>query len=141
MARTPPVIRRFPFAFDARYRMAGRFFGIDPDAAWVQIGDGSFNAKLGPWRVRTPMTNLASVETSGPYSVPKTIGPAHLSFSDRGLTFASNAEEGVCVTFHRPVTGLDPFRFFQHPGLTVTVAEPEELAEALGELIHQGTTG
>ena len=68
---------------------------------------------------------------TGPYSVPKTLGPAHLSFRDRGLTFATTSRQGVCVEFHRPVTGIDPLGLIHHPGLTVTVAEPEALVDEL----------
>jgi len=37
----------------------------------------------------------------------------------------------VCLEFHEPVTGIDPLGLIRHPGLTVTVADPEGLAAAL----------
>ena len=61
----------------------------------------------------------------------RTIGPAHLSFADRGLTFATNARQGLCLTFRTPITGVDPLGIIEHPGLTVTVADPERLVEQL----------
>ena len=51
-----------------------------------------------------PARHVAA-RVTGPYSVPKTLGPAHLSFRDRGLTFATTSRQGVCVEFHRPVPG------------------------------------
>jgi hypothetical protein len=68
---------------------------------------------------------------TGPYAIPKVIGPPHLSFGDRGLTFASNPDAGTCVRFHQPVAGIDPFGLLRHPGLTVTVEDPEALAGLL----------
>jgi hypothetical protein len=53
-----------------------------------------------------------------------------LSFVDDGLTFGTNARAGVCVHFDRrvgPVVGVRP-----HSALTVTVADPDGLAELLG---------
>jgi hypothetical protein len=37
----------------------------------------------------------------------------------------------VCVLFHEPVTGLEPFGRIRHPGLTVTVADRQGFADAL----------
>jgi hypothetical protein len=37
------------------------------------------------------------------------------------------------VRFRRPVTGIDPTGFLQHPGLTVTVADCVALRNALAE--------
>jgi hypothetical protein len=61
----------------------------------------------------------------------KVLGPPHLSFRDRGLTFATNQERGVCVRFHEPVAGIDPRGWIRHPGLTVTVEDPEALIAAI----------
>jgi hypothetical protein len=65
---------------------------------------------------------------TGPYSLIKTIGPAHLSFADRGLTFATNSERGLCIRFATPVRGLDPLGLVRHPAVTVTVADCDGLA-------------
>ncbi len=58
-------------------------------------------------------------------------GGPHLSFADRGATFATSTEGGVCIRFHRPVRALLPFGPLRHPALTVTVAEPDRLVELL----------
>lgn len=122
---------RFPFDFDSRYRIAARPFGVTPSSAYVELDDDTFTARFGPWVVETPRSNIAGAGVTGPYAVVKTIGPAHLSASDRGLTFATNAERGVCLQFREPVAGMDPLGWIQHPGLTVTVVDPEALVAEL----------
>lgn len=120
-------IERIPFDFDPRYRVASRLFGVTPSTAYVELGEDTFLARFGPWRVETERSNIRGAGVSGPYSVLKTIGPAHLSASDRGLTFATNDEAGACIEFREPVTGIDPFGLIKHPGLTLTVVDPEAL--------------
>jgi hypothetical protein len=65
---------RFPFRFDPGYRRLARLFGVTPERAWVDVGEEEFEARYGPWRVRTPLSNLAGVEVTGPYSFVKTAG-------------------------------------------------------------------
>ncbi len=123
--------RRFSLAFAPAYRLASIPFGVTPNRAWVQVDDEYFEARFGLWHVRTPLTNVVGTETSGPYQWFKAIGPAHLSFADQGLTFASNGDRGVCIRFAQPVRGIDPTGTLLHPGLTVTVADPEGLVRLL----------
>lgn len=121
----------FRFRFHPAFRVAALPFGIRPGNCLVSVLDGELSASFGPWSVRTPVSNVAEVTLSEGYSWIKTIGPAHLSLSDRGLTFASNPDAGACIAFHRPVRGIDPFGSILHPGLTVTVEQPGALAEQL----------
>ena len=65
---------------------------------------------------------------TGPYAFFKTAGPARLGITDRGLTFASNGDRGVCITFHSPVAGIGRIR---RPELTVTVLDVDALMKAL----------
>jgi hypothetical protein len=104
---------------------------VTPERAWVNLRREELEARYGPWRVRTPMSNIARIEVTGPYAFLKTAGPARLGITDRGLTFASNGDRGVCVTFHSPVPGIDPFGRIRHPELTVTVLDVDGLVEAL----------
>ncbi len=122
---------RFGFAFDPRMAVAALPFGVTPLTARVEVADGEFHARFGPWSVTTSLDNVESAEVTGPYSWPKVIGPPHLSFRDRGVTFATNAERGVCIRFREPVTALLPGGLLKHPGLTVTVDRPEDLVAAL----------
>jgi hypothetical protein len=104
---------------------------VSPERAWVDLGEEELHARYGPWRLRTPMSNIARFEVTGPYAFLKTAGPARLGITDRGLTFASNGDRGVCITFHSPVSGIDPFGRIRHPELTVTVLDVDGLVEAL----------
>jgi hypothetical protein len=104
---------------------------VSPETAWVEVGGEEFEARFGPWRVRTPLTNISDVAVTGPYAFWKTAGPARLAITDRGLTFATNGDRGVLILFENPVRGLDPLGIMRHPELTVTVAEVDELADLL----------
>ena len=121
----------FTFDFDDRYRRLDRLVGISPDSALVTIADGLLTARFGPWLLTTELSNIAGAEITGPYSLLKTIGPARLSVSDRGLTFATNSRRGVCIRFNRPVPGIDPLAKIKHPNLTVTVRDCAGLLVAL----------
>jgi hypothetical protein len=124
---------RFPFRFDRLHRVLGLPFGITPGNAYVDVDPVASRlvARFGPWRVATALSNNAHVTVTGPYFAAKTIGPAHLSISDRGLTFGTNDARGVCIEFREPVAGLDPKGLVHHPALTVTVADIEGLLAAL----------
>ncbi len=122
---------RFGFAFARSYRAAGRAFGITPATAWVDVGNETLEAHFGPWRLSTPLFNIVDVAVTGPYAFWKTAGPARLAITDRGLTFATNGERGVLLSFQTPVRGLEPLGVIRHPELTVTVAETDRLAKLL----------
>ena len=122
---------RFDFRFTRAYRLAALPFGVTPRTAYVEVTDVELRVRFGLWSLRTPLSNVASAERSGPYAFVKTAGPAHLSFSDRGVTFATNGEAGVCVRLHEPVVGIDPTGTIVHPGVTVTVEDVEGLRSLL----------
>jgi hypothetical protein len=124
-------IERFGFAFTPAYRLSARAFGITSATAWVDVGDSTLDARFGPWRVSTPLANISGVAVTGPYAFWKTAGPARLAITDRGLTFATNRERGVLISFRIPVRGLDPLGVIRHPELTVTVADVDGLAALL----------
>lgn len=123
---------KFNFEFDPEYRAMALLFGVTPGRTGVEVTGGRFVARYGFWKLETELDNIAGSETSGPYRIWTTIGPAHLSLADRGLTFASNRRRGLCIKFKEPVPGLDPTGRLRHPGLTVTVSDVEGLARALG---------
>jgi hypothetical protein len=122
---------RFHFAFTTPYRIAGLPFGITPFTAWVEVDEHELRARFGPWRLQTPLANVGGTQLTGGFSFVRTAGPAHLSLADRGVTFATNGDRAVCVSFVEPVRALDPLGVIRHPGATLTVAEPELLAAAL----------
>ena len=126
-------MQRFPFRFAPSYRLPALLFGVTPATAWVEVDDHDLRARFGPWSLRTPRTNIASVEQTGDFQYLKTAGPAHLSFTDHGVTFATNGDRAVCVQLHEPVRVLDPTGRLKHPGATFTVADPPALIAALEE--------
>jgi hypothetical protein len=100
----------------------------------LELDAGGLRVRLGPWLVTTPLSNVAGAEVSGPYRALRGLG-IRLSLADRGLTFGTTTEGGVCLRFREPVPGIDPWGLIRHPGLTVTVAEPDLVAEAVNRVV------
>ncbi len=123
---------RFPFAFARSYRLPALVLSITPSRAWVEVTDEELYVRYGLWSLRTPRTNLASAELTGGFTFLKTAGPPHLSMADRGISFTTNGDRALCVQFHEPVRGIDPTGRIKHPGATLSVADPQGLAKALG---------
>ena len=123
---------RFPFRFASAYRLPALAFGITPLTARVDVDDTDLRVRFGPWSLRTPRSNVAGVQRTGGFGYLKTAGPAHLSFSDRGVSFCTNGDDAVCVRFHEPVRALDPTGRLRHPGATLTVEDVTGLIAALG---------
>ncbi|MBB4915500.1 hypothetical protein ACFY19_06485 [Streptosporangium saharense] len=121
---------RFGFAVDPAWRPLLRLAGVTRDRAFVLVGEDELRVRFGPWLLRTPLSNVAGATVTGPYTTWRVIG-ARLSLADRGVTFGTNSRSGLCVRFHVPVPALLPGTLLTHPGATVTVSDPEGLAEAL----------
>ncbi|AXT84286.1 hypothetical protein C6I20_03140 [Aeromicrobium sp. A1-2] len=124
--------QRFSFAWEPRYRLPAFAFGLTPRTAWVEVTGSELHVRYGFWSLRSALSNITGVEVSGPYAFLKTAGPAHLSMSDRGITFATNSREGLCMTFREPVPGIDPTKRIKHPGATLTVSDVAGLSRTLG---------
>jgi hypothetical protein len=128
--REQPNSLRLALEWEPQVRNLNRLAGIGPRNSWVEVTDGTFTARFGPWRVRTPVANIKSTEVTGPYHLVRVAGGPRLSLGDQGLTFAGTTRRGLCLTFHEPVRGIGLLR---HPELTVTVTEPDRLTAALEE--------
>jgi hypothetical protein len=126
------TVQRFAFEFDPRYRRILWCLGVTPGRSEVTIDDATFRARFGIWRLETRVANVRCAEETGPYTPLRAIGP-HISLADRGLSFGSTARGGVCLRFHDPVPGRETLGVVKHPGLTVTVAEPQALIDAIAE--------
>ncbi len=122
---------RYEFAFSPAYRLPALLLGIRPATAHVSVTAEELRVRFGPGSLVTNLDNIVGAELTGGFSWLKTAGPPHLSFSDRGVTFATNGDRAVCVRFATPVAALDPTGTIRHPGATLTVAEPELLLRAL----------
>ncbi|GAA0968606.1 hypothetical protein ENKNEFLB_00546 [Nocardioides aquaticus] len=129
------MTQRFAFRLDPRYKVLGLPFGITAATTGVELDD-ELRVRFGPWRLRTPVANLAGVEVSGGYALLKTAGPPHLSFSDRGISFATNGDRGACVSFHEPVHSIEPTGRLRHPGATLTVADVDGFTAAVREVLR-----
>ncbi|MGZ8763329.1 MAG: hypothetical protein ACXW2Y_08395 [Acidimicrobiia bacterium] len=126
----PPAIEVFQFAFDRRFRVPLALIGVTPSTAHVTLTSERLVARYGPWLCETPIQNVIEVCTTGPYRWYTSIGPRG-SFVDRGLTFGTTPAGGACVLFREPVSGLVPRGSFRHPGLTVTLAEPDRFVTSV----------
>jgi hypothetical protein len=122
---------RFPFATEAPWSRLLPPALREPPRAVVECNDIGLSARYGPFTVTTPWRNVAGASVTGPFRWFRVIGP-RLSLGDRGVTFGTATQAGVCVRFHRPVAALFGRRQV-HPGLTVTVADPEGLLAAIGQ--------
>lgn len=124
-------VKTFEFAFAPSYALAGRFFAITPASTTVEVGPQWLYVRYGPWRLLTPRANVAGTDVTEDFAWVKTAGPPHLSFSDRGISFTTNGERALCVSFHEPVAAIDPSGTILHPGATLSVADPDALAASL----------
>jgi hypothetical protein len=125
-----PQTDDFAFEFDPRFRVPLALIGVTPRSARVTLTPDRLIARFGPWLCETPLANVRDACRTGPYRWYTAIGPRG-SMVDGGLTFGTTPAGGVCMLFEAPVTGLDPLGKLAHPGLTVTVAEPERFHELL----------
>lgn len=121
---------RFEFDFAPAFRPMLLVVGVTPQTSSVRLSDTELDARFGPWKFSTPVSNITGVHVTGPYRWYRAIG-ARGSFADRGLTFGTTTRGGVCLVFDHPVPGLEPTRRMLHPGLTLTVAEPRRFADAV----------
>lgn len=125
-------VTRFEYAIDPGMAMWHRVCLLRPERDAVTVSDGMLVATFGPWTVATDIANVAGVTTTGPYRTWRVAGPPRLGWTDRGLTFATNARVGLCIAFIDPVPGIDPIGLINHPTLTVTVSDLDGLAASLG---------
>jgi hypothetical protein len=125
-------MQQLSFRWTPLYRAAALPFGVTPDNAFVRIDGDELGVRFGLWTLRTTVGNVVGCEETGGYSVVKTAGPAHLSLADKGVTFATNPDRGLCMRFAEPVKVLDPTGRLRHPGATVTVDDVDGLRRALG---------
>jgi hypothetical protein len=115
----------FRFHFEPRVGPFAYALGITPWTTGVEVAGDELRVRFGAFNIKTPLDNIAGAEITGPYRFLKVAGPPHLSMADRGLTLATSTKQGVCLRFRKPV-GL-----LRHPGLTVTVEDPDRLVELL----------
>jgi len=115
--------RRFPIRVGRRSRAVLRLFGVRSGNAYVDL-DGELDARFGFYRVRTPVSNLASWRIEGPW----------LWITAIGVRTSLRHRDGVRVDFTEPVR----LGFLRIPALYVTVEDLEGFA---GALVERGIPG
>ena len=124
----------FPFRFTPAYLAAGAPFGITPATSGVRLDQRGLRVQYGPWRLVAELDNIAGAVRTQDFAFLKTAGPPHLSFSDRGVSFTPNGDLAACLTFHRPVKGIDPTGIIKHPGATLGVRDVDAFLHRLEDL-------
>ena len=126
------TVRRFAFRFDPAVPVVLAPFRVTGERAVVAFDERVLDVRFGFFRATTSMDNVASATVAGPFRWWKVLGP-RMSAADRGATFGTSTAAGVCISFHEPVPALfGPL--IRHPGLTVTVADPQGLVAALADV-------
>lgn len=134
-----PREERFRFRFDAAMALPAAALGVLPRTTEVVVGPQDLTIRFGLWSLSTPLTNVADVTVTGPYSWPKVVGPPHLSLADGGVTFATTTAGGACISFEEGVPAALPFGLLRHPSATVTVEDPKAFAEAVKAAVRRVT--
>ena len=124
------MARRFPYAVDYRFLPLWGAFGVRPWKDGVELTeDGRLRATFGLLHLETGTDNVDGAHVTRGYRWWTAVG-ARMSFVDDGLTFGTNRDAGVCIHFREKVPTA--MRRSGHSALTVTVADLDGLAEALG---------
>jgi hypothetical protein len=124
------VPRHFRYAVDRRYLPVLLPFLLRPTKDGVTLTDrGEFVATFGLFHLATPLENIGAAHVTRHYRWWTACG-VRLSRADDGLTFGTNRDGGVCVHFTEKVPSA--LRRRGHSALTVTVADLDGLARALG---------
>ena len=105
-------------------------FGLRGSKDGVTLTDeGSLLATFGFFTIKTPLANVSAAHITRNYRWWTAFG-VRGSMADDGLSFGTNHNAGVCIHFTEKVPS--PLRRSGHSALTVTVADLEGLASALG---------
>lgn len=121
--------QHFGYAVDRRYLPALLPFGFKRDRDGVTLTDDALEATFGFFRVTTARDNVTGAHITRGYRWWTAFG-VRGSMADDGLSFGTNHEAGVCIHFAEKVPSR--LRRSGHSALTVTVADLQGLARALG---------
>jgi hypothetical protein len=122
---------RFPIRIGRRSALALRlFFGVRPDAAWVEIGDppdGELVVRFGRTGFRTPLANLAGWRLEGPWTWIKAIGVRINVLGDHAVAFDGSAHGGIRIDFRTPAK----WTFLRVPAIYASADDEAALGAAL----------
>ena len=95
--------------------------GITPWTTGLTVTSRELVIRYGPWTLRTPLTNVAATEDSGPYALVKIAARRACRSATAASSFATRCSSGLCIRFRRPVPAILPW---QLPLLTHLGAAP-----------------
>jgi len=123
------MTQHFGYAVDRRYLPLLLPFRFKRDLDGVTMGDDTFEATSGFFKVTTTWDNITGAHVTRNYRWWTAFG-VRGSMADDGLSFGTNHNAGVCIHFAEKV----PSRLSKsgHWELTVTVEDIEGLTRALG---------
>jgi hypothetical protein len=121
---------RYPIRIGNRSRLFLRIaFGVRPDRAWVDVGDGAIRVRFGRFEVTAPIADARRWRIEGPWLWITAIG-VRMSIRHRDLSFAGSPRGGVRVDFDPRVR----YRFFRLPAVYYGVEDLDGFAAELASL-------
>ena len=121
------AVQRFQIRIGRRSALLLRLaFGVRPDLAWADVGDGRLVVRFGRSEFRTELTNLARWRIEGPFLWITAIG-IRMSVRHRDVSFAGSPHGGVRIDFRERVQ-WGPFEI---PAVWVGADDLEAFAAAL----------
>ena len=122
--------KHFPYRFDKRWNALFFALGVDDKDGVTITGKEELIATFGRFKVKTTLDNIDHTRVTGPHRWYTAVG-LRLGLTDDGLTFGTNHRKGLSIAFVHKIPKVIGFR--KHSTLWVSVAEPEELAAAIGK--------
>jgi hypothetical protein len=117
----------FPIRIQANLKPILLLFGVHDDGrAKVTLANGEFIATFGRFGARTPLSNIASWDITGPYNALRAVG-VRRTIPRPDLSFGGSAHGGLRVHFRERVRAAR----LLNTELYVTVDDLEGLAAAL----------
>jgi hypothetical protein len=122
---------RFQIRAGRRSLILLRLWGVKPDLAYAEVGEGQageLRVRFGRVRFNTPLGNIARWQIEGPFRWVTAIG-IRRSIRHGDVSFAGAAHGGVRLDFHVPVR----WSLFRVPAIYVGADDLEAFASALSE--------
>jgi hypothetical protein len=94
---------RYPIRVGRRSRLLLRLaFGVTPEKAWAEIGDGVVRVRFGRFELVAPLETIERWRIEGPWAWITAIG-VRMSIRHHDVSFAGSPRGGVRVDFREPV--------------------------------------
>lgn len=97
------MANRYPIRIGSKSRLFLRIaFGVTPERAWAEIGDGVVRCRFGRFEFAVPIAKVARWRIEGPWRWITAIG-VRMSVRHRDVSFAGSPRGGVRLDFRAPV--------------------------------------